>query len=74
MTILKRSPVLYLAIANVMALAVLLSPTDARAGDSEECTTGGLCLCHDWTPEPGCYETLLPESNCSTSNECHGEA
>jgi hypothetical protein len=72
MELLKKHPVLSLLVANLFALAILLSPQQAAAGGDYCPDQSPGCKCWDgggWSP-PGCYDQAAPEFLCHGGDWC----
>jgi len=73
MQLLKKVPVPALLVANLFALAVLLSPQDASAG-GDYCPAGSVgCKCWDGggISPSGCYDQAAHEYLCHGGDWCN---
>lgn len=76
MDVLKRFPILWLTLANAVALAVLaFAPPVVQANAVDACNEGpGVkCRCHEgdvpWWPA-GCYEHFGTQNECQDDESC----
>jgi uncharacterized membrane protein len=69
----KNHGILSLALANAVALALLLGANDAAAFGGGDYCTGSMdgCDCYSgpWSPD-GCYDSASVDGGCSSGSDC----